>query len=121
MAGSRKRAQSTSRRRTKLSPEVLSAMAVKAVKAVKTSGRGQGITYAAPRQWKEDNRVPLQQFSVTARMVDGPASFLARVNVLISTIPEVPDVVTIENMVFTLVNTAPMTYVRRNAGEATRV
>jgi hypothetical protein len=67
------------------------------------------------------------QFSITARMVEAaeglycPRTFLARVPVMLTTIPEVPEVVMLEGKFFTLTTTVPMTYTQRQYAEATRI
>jgi hypothetical protein len=59
-------------------------------------------------------------------MIDTPegycsSTFLAKVKVVMTTVPELPDVVTLEGKVFVLVESAPLTYIQRTASEATRV
>ena len=71
-------------------------------------------------------RFPAQTFGVIARMIETPeeycpSTFLAKVQVVMTTVPELPDVVTLEGKVFVLVESAPLTYIQRTASEATRV
>src|ERR1039458_1020104 len=52
-------------------------------------------------------KLATQAFSIIARMVEteaglSPHTFLARVKIILTTIPEVPEVVTLENKVFSL-------------------
>ena len=63
-------------------------------------------------------------FNIVARMVedgDPPTTFLARVPVAMTTIPEVPEVVTLEGKFFVLTTTLPMTYTQRLYAEAKRI
>ena len=66
-------------------------------------------------------------FNIVARMVEdgdglfSPKTFLARVPVAMTTIPEVPEVVTLEGKFFVLTTTLPMTYTQRLYSEAKRI
>ncbi len=66
-------------------------------------------------------------FNIVAQMVEdgdglfSPKTFLARVPVAMTTIPEVPEVVTLEGKFFVLTTTLPMTYTQRLYAEAKRI
>jgi hypothetical protein len=114
------------RRKTRIqdaSPEEMARFALSEVK------RKLGTLLPPPPaalRWNE-TRVPSQMFSIVARMVETPKfghisqTFLARVKVVMTSVPEIPEVVTLESKVFVLVNTAPLTYTQGTSSEATRV
>ena len=60
-------------------------------------------------------------FYVTARVFRGNDSFLARVPGAMTTIPEVPEVILIDDWAYKLTNTSPLTYVNVLAAVAKRV
>jgi hypothetical protein len=68
-----------------------------------------------------------QAFWVRARMIEtpeigyGPKTFLARIPVTLTTIPELPEVVRIANQFFVLTTTLPVTYSQKQYAEATRL
>jgi hypothetical protein len=63
----------------------------------------------------------VQRFTVVAQLVVDTETFLAQVPIFVKTVPEVPEIVTLDGSVFVLTNTSPLTYVRRISTEATRI
>lgn len=72
---------------------------------------------------QEHNRSRKRKGEHSARMVEanGKSTFLARVPAILTTIPEIPDVVMCEGKFFTLTTTVPMTYTQRLYAEAVRI
>ena len=111
----RKRAQSTPRRKIKYTKnEVLAQAAVNLAKrAVPPS------PYIA---WTELNaKVPAQQFSMIARVYEGNDSFLARVPFRVTTVPELTEVIIIDDKVYVLRSTYPLTYLNVPSARALRI
>ena len=101
---------------------------IEACKRAVTAAKRTVAPFPVPRDRFGTNQTPCppQTFGVIARMIDTPegycpSTFLAKVKVVMTTVPELPDVVTLEGKVFVLVESAPLTYIQRTASEATRV
>lgn len=78
-------------------------------------------TIPVPPLQAEGIRVPEQRFYMTARVYEGNNSFLARVPFVLTTIPELTEVIIIEEKAYVLHTTYPLTYRCVFSGRATRI
>lgn len=108
-----------------VSPEVLAKAAIKAVK-LKNNNAPPYNKPSPIMLYSDATRVATQTFSMQARLIlrDGGLSenrFLAHVPIVITTVPELPEVVICEDRAFVLTNKYPLTYTSVYAAKATRL
>ncbi len=101
--------------------------AAKAVEFAKTLTNSMPVTSVVQNRRKRTTDQKVGKFTMKARLILLGADhlpemdFLARITGRVTTVPEIPEIVTCEKHVYTLTGTFPLTYSSVLASRATRI
>jgi hypothetical protein len=91
-----------------------------AERAIKMAKQLVSQTTPTPRA-RPSKKIPEQKFFMIARVFEGNNTFLARVPFIVTTLPELTEVILIDDKAYVLHSTYPLTYRNVFAGKATRI